>query len=342
MTITGSERVQAIEAAIGQTYTTQDYYEVGREKIREFARALHDDNPVHWDEAKSADAGHDKLLAPLTIVVLDGTKAQAQLFDTVVPGDLLKSGVLQVEQRFIFHKPITAGDRLKSDVSMDSYKSVAGAELFTGKTVIRDLDKGVMQESWTTLAGPGETGDGLTAEFISMVDDVMFSPTASHELPLVPAEAAEIPEPGTHAFAYGAIPFDSVSEGQEIPPRTQRFTRGDLVNYVGVAGDPNPIHHSDELAAAAKLDSVVAQGMLTLGTAAGYLSAFVGDPAAFIELSARFSSAVYVPPTEAAVVEYTAKIKTLYPETKRGLITFGASVNGKRVFGKCTALVQFS
>ena len=93
---------------------------------------------------------------------------------------------------------------------------------------------------------------------------------------------------------------------------------------------------------AAKLDTVVAQGMLTLGTAAGYLSAFVGDPAAFIELSARFSSAVYVPPTEAAVVEYTAKIKTLYPETKRGLITFGASVNGKRVFGKCTALVQFA
>ncbi|GEE00408.1 (R)-hydratase [Gordonia spumicola] len=340
MTITGPERTQAIESAIGKVYTTQDYYEVGREKIREFARALHDDNPVHWDEAKSAEAGHDKLLAPLTIVVLDGTKAQAQLFDSAIPGDLLKSGVLQVEQRFIFHKPITAGDHLKSDVSLDSYKSVAGAELFTGKTVIRDLAKGVMQESWTTLAGPGETGDGLTEEFIDMVDGVMFSPTASHELPLVPAEAADIPEVPSHA--YGAIPFDSVTEGQEIPPRTQRFTRGDLVNYVGVAGDPNPIHHSDELAAAAKLDGVVAQGMLTLGTAAGYLSAFVGDPAAFLELSARFSSAVYVPPTEAAVVEYTAKIKTLYPETKRGLITFGASVNGKRVFGKCTALVQFA
>ncbi|GAA4642726.1 (R)-hydratase [Gordonia humi] len=324
---------------IGKVYTTQDYYEVGREKIREFAHALHDDNPVHWDEAKSAEAGHDRLLAPLTIVVLDGTKAQAQLFE-MIPGNPLKSGVLQVEQRFIFHKPVTAGDRLKSDVSLDSYKSAAGADLFTGKTVIRDLDKGVMQESWTTLAGPGETGDGLTDEFERMVDDVMFSPTASHVLPLVPAEAAEIPDDEPRAF--GAIPFDSLSEGQEIPSRTQRFTRGDLVNYVGVAGDPNPIHHSDELAAAAKLDTVVAQGMLTLGTAAGYLSDFVGDPAAFRELSARFSSAVYVPPTEAAVVEYTAKIKTLYPETKRGLITFGATVNGKRVFGKCTALVQFS
>lgn len=339
MTSSGTDRTQAIESMIGQVYTTQDYYEVGREKIREFALALHDDNPVHWDEAKSAAAGHDRLLAPLTIVVLDGTKAQGQLFE-MIPGHPLKSGVLQVEQRFIFHKPITAGDRLKSDVSLDSYKSVAGADLFTGKTVIRDLDKGVMQESWTTLASPGEKGDGLTDEFQSMVDDVMFSPTASHVLPLVPTEAAEIPDDEPRAF--GAIAFDSVSEGQEIPSRTQRFTRGDLVNYVGVAGDPNPIHHSDQLAAAAKLDTCVAQGMLTLGTAAAYLSDFVGDPAAFRELSARFSSAVYVPPTEAAVVEYTAKIKTLYPETKRGLITFGATVNGKRVFGKCTALVQFS
>ncbi|MCF8606560.1 fused (3R)-hydroxyacyl-ACP dehydratase subunits HadA/HadB [Gordonia sp. HY442] len=340
MTSSGTERTRAIEAEIGKVFTTQDYYEVGREKIREFARALHDDNPVHWDDAKSAAAGHDRLLAPLTIVVLDGTKAQAQLFEQSIPGNPLKSGVLQVEQRFVFHKPITAGDRLKSDVSLDSYKSVAGADLFTGKTVIRDLDKGVMQESWTTLAGPGETGDGLSPEFQNLVDQVMFSPTASHILPLVPTEAAEIPEDAPHSF--GAIPFDSVTEGQEIPPRTQRFTRGDLVNYVGVAGDPNPIHHSDELAKAAKLDTCVAQGMLTLGTAAGYLTSFVGDPAAFRELSARFSSAVYVPPTEPAVVVYTAKIKTLYPETKRGLITFGATVNGKRVFGKCTALVQFS
>ncbi|MCF8588870.1 fused (3R)-hydroxyacyl-ACP dehydratase subunits HadA/HadB [Gordonia sp. HY285] len=339
MTSSGTDRTKAIEAEIGKVFTTQDYYEVGREKIREFARALHDDNPVHWDEAKSAAAGHDRLLAPLTIVVLDGTKAQAQLFE-MIPGNPLKSGVLQVEQRFVFHKPVTAGDRLKSDVSLDSYKSAAGADLFTGKTVIRDLDKGVMQESWTTLAGPGESGDGLTDEFQSMVDDVMFSPAGSHVLPLVPAEAAEIPDDEPRAF--GAIAFDSLTEGQEIPPRRQKFTRGDLVNYVGVAGDPNPIHYSDELAAAAKLDTVVAQGMLTLGTAAGYLSEFVGDPAAFRELSARFSSAVYVPPTDAAFVEYTAKIKTLYPETKRGLITFGATVNGKRVFGKCTALVQFS
>ena len=340
MTSSVSDRTAAIESVIGKVYTTPDYYEVGREKIREFARALHDDNPVHWDETAAKAAGHDGLLAPLTIVVLDGTKAQAQLFDQNVPNDPLRSGVLQVEQRFVFHQPIVAGDRLHSDVSLDAYKTVAGADLFTSKTVIRDLDKGVMQESWTTLAGPGETGDGLSAEFEAMVDGVMFTPTASHLQPLVPTEAPVIPD--DEPRAYGAIAFDSLTEGQEIPPRVQRFSRGDLVNYVGVAGDPNPIHHSDELAAAAKLDGVVAQGMLTLGTAAGYLSSFVGDPAAIRELSARFSNAVYVPATEPAVVEYTAKIKTLYPDTKRGLITFGATVNGKRVFGKCTALVQFS
>ncbi|WP_132992786.1 fused (3R)-hydroxyacyl-ACP dehydratase subunits HadA/HadB [Gordonia zhaorongruii] len=340
MTSSGTDRVQAITSTLGKTYTTPDHYEIGREKVREFARALHDDNPVHWDESKSREAGHDGLLAPLTIVVLNGTKAQTQLLDQAIPGDLLKSGVLQVEQRFVFHQPVTAGDRVVSDVSLDSYRSVAGADLFTGKTVVRDLDKGVMQESWTTLAGPGDKSDGLPPEFQALIDNIMFSGTESHQLPLVPAEAAVIPDDEPRAF--GAIAFDSVSEGQSLPTRTEKFTRGDLVNYIGVAGDPNPIHHSDELAAAAELDTVVAQAMLTLGTACGYLSDFVGDPAAFRELGARFSSPVYVRATEPTIVEYTGKIKTLYPDTKRGLITFGATVNGKRVFGKCTALVQFS
>ena len=340
MTNSAPDRQQAIQAAIGKVYSTPDYYEVGREKIREFARALHDDNPVHWDEDASREAGHEGLLAPLTIVVLSGTKAQSQLLEQAIPGDLLKSGVLQVEQRFVFHQPIVAGDRLVSDVSLDSYRSVAGADLFTAKTLVRDLEKGVMQESWTTLAGPGESGDGMSEEFQGMVNEVMFSGTESHQAPLAESEPAVIPD--DEPRAWGAIAFDSLTEGQDLPPRTEKFTRGDLVNYIGVSGDPNPIHHSDEMAVAAGLDTVVAQAMLTLGTAAGYISDFVGDPAAVREMSARFSSPVYVPATEAAVVEYTAKVKSLDPETKRGTIVFGASLNGKRVFGRCTALVQFS
>jgi len=334
-------RGEAIDQAVGQVYTTPDYYEVGREKVREFARALHDDHPTHWEDAAAKAAGYPGLLAPLTIVAIMGAKAQFQLVDEVLPGNLLKTGVLQVDQKHVFHKPVVTGDRLICDVSLDSHRTVVGgADLFTVKTVVRELDKGVMQESFTTLAGQGDSGSGLPPEFEQAVDDIMFSGGDKHRLPLVRTEAAAIPD--DHPRPTSAIAFDSVAVGQELPGRSVPFTRGDVINYVGVSGDPNPIHHSDDLAEKAGLDTVVAQAMLTLGTAAGYITNFVGDPAAVYELSARFTSPVYVTPTKPAVVDYTGKIKSLDPETKQGLITFGASMGGKRVFGRCTATVQFS
>ncbi|MGB3699591.1 MAG: fused (3R)-hydroxyacyl-ACP dehydratase subunits HadA/HadB [Gordonia sp. (in: high G+C Gram-positive bacteria)] len=333
-------RAEAIDQAIGKVYTTADYYEVGREKIREFARALHDDNPLHWDDAQAQAAGHATLVAPLTVVAIMGAKAQAQLLAKAVPGDLLKSGVLQVDQRFAFHRPIEAGDRLYCDVSLEAYRCVAGADLFTVKTLVRDVDKGVLQESWTSLAGPGEDADRLPDDFEDIVTGVMFSGGDSHVQPLAPTEPEQIP--GDSDVRWSTVDFDSLTEGMDLPSRSQQFTRGDVINYIGVSGDPNPIHHSARVAEAAGLDTVVAQAMLTLGTAAGYLTSIVGDPAAFRDMSARFTSPVYVPAHEPAVVEYTAKIKSLDPETRRGLIVFGATLNGKRVFGRCTATVQFA
>ncbi|WP_026303918.1 fused (3R)-hydroxyacyl-ACP dehydratase subunits HadA/HadB [Jongsikchunia kroppenstedtii] len=331
---------EVLEQVVGNVYTTPDYYEVGREKIREFARALHDDHPAHWEDEAARAAGYSGLLAPLTIVAIMGAKAQFQLVEEVLPGNMLKKGVLQVDQRLIFHKPVVCGDRLICDVSLDSYRTVAGAaDLFTVKTVVRELDKGVMQESYTTLASQVD-GDTMTPEVEKIIDDIMFSGGDKHRLPLVRSEAAEIPD--DHPRPSSAVPFDSVTVGQELPGRSVPFTRGDVINYVGVSGDPNPIHHSDELADKAGLKTVVAQAMLTMGTAAGYITSFVGDPAAVYDMSARFTSPVYVPPTKPAVVEYTGKIKSLDPETKQGVIVFGASLNGKRVFGRCTATVQFS
>ncbi|MBM7368232.1 fused (3R)-hydroxyacyl-ACP dehydratase subunits HadA/HadB [Gordonia hydrophobica] len=333
-------RTEAIAEMVGEVFTTADYYEVGREKVREFARALHDDNPFHWDEAKAAEGGHPALLAPLTMVAIMGTKSQAQLLEAHIPGNLLKSGVLQVDQSFTFHKPIMAGDKLYCDVNLETYRTVAGADLFTVKTLVRDVDRGVLQESWTSLAGPGEEAGRLPDDFDDIVDRVIFSGADSHVQPLVPSSRAEIPAP--EGGPWTTIAFDELTEGMDLPVRRQQFTRGDVINYIGVSGDPNPIHHSDAVAHAAGLDTVVAQAMLTLGTAAGYLTSFVGDPAAFRNMSARFTSPVYIPANEPAVVEYSAKVKSLDPATKTAMITFGASLNGKRVFGRCTANVQFA
>lgn len=55
-------------AMVGHHYRVDDYYEVGREKVREYARAVQDYHPVHWDEDIAQEYGHDGLVAPLTFI----------------------------------------------------------------------------------------------------------------------------------------------------------------------------------------------------------------------------------------------------------------------------------
>ncbi|WP_262985110.1 MaoC/PaaZ C-terminal domain-containing protein, partial [Nocardia cerradoensis] len=79
---------------------------------------------------------------------------------------------------------------------------------------------------------------------------------------------------------HTACTTGDLAPGDQLPSRTVRLTRGDLANFTGVTGDANPIHFSDDVARAAGLPSIVAHGMLTMGLGAGYLTEWLGDPAA--------------------------------------------------------------
>ena len=86
--------------------------------------------------------------------------------------------------------------------------------------------------------------------------------------------------------------FADVSVGEELPERVVKLTRGDLVNYAGVSGDPNPIHWSDEVVKLAGLDNVIAHGMLTMGMTGRMLTNYVGD-GRLTKYGVRFTSQVW-------------------------------------------------
>lgn len=136
--------------------------------------------------------------------------------------------------------------------------------------------------------------------------------------------------------------FDDVTVGEVLPERVVRLTRGDLVNYAGVSGDPNPIHWSDEVAKLAGLHDVVAHGMLTMGLGGGFVTSWVGDPGAVKQYSVRFTSPVFVESHKAAEVEFTGKVKSVDDETKTVVIAIVAKFEGKRIFGRATATVQLA
>ena len=62
------------ENIIGTHYRYPDYFEVDREKIREFARAVKDDHPAHFTEDAARECGHDALIASLTFMAVAGRR----------------------------------------------------------------------------------------------------------------------------------------------------------------------------------------------------------------------------------------------------------------------------
>ncbi|MGL4305925.1 MAG: (3R)-hydroxyacyl-ACP dehydratase subunit HadB [Mycobacteriaceae bacterium] len=136
--------------------------------------------------------------------------------------------------------------------------------------------------------------------------------------------------------------FDSVVVGEELPTRIFTLTRGDLVNYAGVSGDPNPIHWSDYMVEVVGLPGVVAHGMLTMGLGAGYVTDWIDDPGAVLEYYVRFTSPVYVPVDKPAELEYTGKVKSVDAEARTAVVALVAKAEGKKIYGRATATVQLA
>lgn len=341
-TLTPEEIAEHTQALVGYKYTVDDYYEVGREKVREHARAVQDTNPVHWNEAKAREMGHDTLVAAPTFVSVLGIMAQRRLFEDVITGyDLWQ--IMQSDQRMVFHRPIKVGDHLICDVSLDSFRQMSGTDLMVTKNVVWNQRDEPVMTTWTSLAA--RAAIEVDPALVDKIEHVMMGEPAGIDPGKTvngPFARYSDPDPAVDPEPYGAIDFDALTVGQELPARTFKLTRGNLINYAGVAGDPNPIHYSDEVAKVAGLQDVVAHGMQTMGLGASFIGEFIGDPAAIYEYNVRFTSPVYVPADDFAAVDFTGKVKSLDPDTRRGQISMVAKQDGRKIFGRALVSVQFN
>jgi acyl dehydratase len=145
------------ENIVGMHYRFPDAYEVGREKIREHAVAVKNDDAFFFDEAVAAELGHDSLPAPLTFISIFGYRAQTAFFAEANIG-LHDAQIVQVDQELKFAQPIMAGDRLYCDVYVQSLRQAHGTDIIVTKNVITNASGDVVQEAYTTLAG--RAGDG--------------------------------------------------------------------------------------------------------------------------------------------------------------------------------------
>ncbi len=341
--MTTAAEASPLEARVGHYYQMDGTYLVGREKIREYARAVQDNHPAHWDVAAAAELGYSGLVAPLTFTSVPGMMCNRHMFESVVVG---YDTYLQTEEVFEQHRPIVDGDELLIDVELTSVRRTAGRDFITVTNTFTDTAGERVHTLHTTVVGvTAEEVDPAVKAIVQnlMMHDAYALPTGESELTY---EKAVRPE-GQIRMADGSSrhpgtpSFDDVEVGDELAVHHTRLSRGDLVNYAGVAGDANPIHWEEGIAKAAGLPDVIAHGMLTMGLGAGFASAWSGDPGAVTRYAVRLSQPAVVSAAEGADIEFSGKIKSLDPETRTGVVIVGAKSSGKKIFGLATLHVRF-
>ena len=224
-------------------------------------------------------------------------------------------------------------------------RRIAGRDLITVTNTFTDAAGERVHTLHTTVVG-------VTAEDINpavkaavqkamMHDvDIMAVGEGTYEKSVRPAGEVRISDGGL-TRTPGTPRFEDVAVGDELPVHHTRLSRGDLVNYAGVAGDANPIHWDEDIAKLAGLPDVIAHGMLTMGLGAGFVSAWSGDPGAVTRYAVRLSAPAIVPASEGADIEFSGKIKSLDPQTRSGVVLVAAKSDGRKIFGLATLDIRF-
>lgn len=132
--------------------------------------------------------------------------------------------------------------------------------------------------------------------------------------------------------------MSTIEPGLELPSLTVAFTRADLVHYAGASTDFNPIHWSDRKATELGLPSVIAHGMLTMGTALRVVTDWIGDPGRVRAYYVRFTKPVTVPDDDAgSVVEFSGTVTKVVDGV--ATVAVNALYEGTKVLGSATAEV---
>lgn len=145
------------QSFVGRTYPATPAYEVGREKIREFADAIGDPNPAYRDAEAARALGHPDVVAPPTFPIVLSSRAAAQvIFDPELGLDY--SRVVHGEQRFVSTRPVYAGDRLTVVVTVENIRTAAGNDIVTTRGDVSTEDGEHVLSAFSTLVARGTAG----------------------------------------------------------------------------------------------------------------------------------------------------------------------------------------
>ena len=140
--------------AIGKTYPPT-LYAVGREKIKEYASAVGETNPVHLDHEAARAAGYADVVAPPMFAVVFASQAMMPaLFDPEVALDF--AHMVHGGQEFIWGPVVVAGDEITTVARIADISERGGMGFYVFETESRNQrDETVCTGLWTNIVRAG-------------------------------------------------------------------------------------------------------------------------------------------------------------------------------------------
>jgi acyl dehydratase len=144
------------QSFVGRTYPPTAPYQVGREKIREFATAVGATDPLHFDPEAAKAAGYPDVVAPPTFpIVLTMAALKVIVLDPDLGVDY--SRVVHGDQRFSYQRPVVAGDELVVVNHIEEIMTRAGNDFLTTRQEVRTTADELVATVWHKTVVRGES-----------------------------------------------------------------------------------------------------------------------------------------------------------------------------------------
>ncbi|MEW2547930.1 MaoC family dehydratase N-terminal domain-containing protein [Streptomyces sp. NPDC047002] len=138
------------QSFVGRSYPPTAPYEVGREKIREFAEAIGDATAAYTDPEAAKALGHPDVIAPPTFVFAVTFRAAGEVITDPLLG-LDYSRVVHGSQKFAYNRPVRAGDRLTVTSTIEAITTRAGSDFVDLRGEVHDEGGEHVATAWMKL-----------------------------------------------------------------------------------------------------------------------------------------------------------------------------------------------
>jgi acyl dehydratase len=143
-----------MEAGVGKAYPPFEY-EVGREKIREYANAVGETNPVHHDREAAMQAGFKNVVAPPMFCVVYSAGAMGPaILDPELGINLMM--MVHGSQEFDWDEPVVAGDTITTQARVREIYDKNGMKFYVFESESKNQNgKTTVEGTWTNIVRGG-------------------------------------------------------------------------------------------------------------------------------------------------------------------------------------------